>query len=386
MNESLFDIVIIGAGPAGATLAFLLQKSGVNVCLVDKASFPRAKLCGGLVTEKTALLYKEMFGEEYKKYISETSRVSLYSQSELLSSVDTRSVFRFVDRWYFDMDLVQQYINIGGIFFDNQSIEIDHQNKRITRSDGEQLNYQLLIGADGALSKVRKLIDSSYSPNGFCIERSIAATSNMPEARLYFSYQDSGYGWVFPNNIGIGGSADAKKDIVQAFDSFHIDTGVQATGETRAALIPFGKYVKKPADDGVILIGDAAGLVDPVTGEGLYFALKSAKYAFESTVESINASGSFSLVPKKYLIKVKSIHKVISEARLFRWVFLRPKVLSLLKDGNNESPRVDWTVMLPVKQPEEVLTWKRRSLSSESTERSPGSTRQRSRIRPLLCS
>lgn len=162
-------------------------------------------------------------------------------------------------------------------------MEVNQEEHTVVLSSGEVLSYRYLIGADGANSQIRKLVDSKYKPNALCLEFDYSTYPIEDEIQVFFSVINSGYGWCFPKKdkyaIGIGSDVKNSKIIRTKLQKFCNDIG-KGFNEQKisGAMIPFGKFVKKPVSENILLIGDAAGFVDPVTGEGLYllFFLQNA--------------------------------------------------------------------------------------------------------------
>ena len=149
---------------------------------------------------------------------------------------------------------------------------------------------------------------------------------------ILFGDELCGYGWIFPKKkcvtIGVGGNIEYKNNIqkekLQSLIQFASGSDF---GEIRGAFIPYGKYVKTPFKNNVILIGDAAGLVDPITGEGIYFCFKSAFNISSEIIKKISSESSFD---KDTLKKYKDIHKKINISRKFQKCLSKDIILKLV--------------------------------------------------------
>ncbi len=289
---NIFEVVIVGAGPAGSSLAYLLQCRGIKVLLIDKCNFPREKLCGGLMTQKTINLIEMIYKDKFIEYDFVTNNIAFYYNDDIISNFITKNPFYFVNRKDFDNFLLQKYINAGGLFFHGENIKINNiSDNTIKLKDNKIIKFKFLIGADGANSQIRKLITPDYKPNGFCFETS-NNNDKVGTMEIHFGCLSKGYGWIFPRKnssiIGYGGNY---KNTVQFggknFIQYLNNIGIKEHSKVKGAFIPYGNYVKKPYKDNIILIGDAAGLVDPITGEGLFFAFKSAYIIFEKIINKI---------------------------------------------------------------------------------------------------
>lgn len=126
--------------------------------------------------------------------------------------------------------------------------------------------------------------------NGFCVESIIKNTESIKDISIHFGVIKRGYGWVFPRKdelvIGYGSNKKDKKQMIKDFTAYTDLVGAYVNNK-RGAFIPYGNYVKTPCKDNIILVGDAAGLVDPLTGEGLYFSFKSSILASNSVIRFI---------------------------------------------------------------------------------------------------
>lgn len=319
-----YDVIIVGGGPAGAALGFLLQKAGICNCIIDRQVFPREKLCGGLLTEKTLSLLKDIYGAFKFPYERITSSVNLFIGTHKLSSVITNSSFCLVDRKNFDNYLLEQYKICGGTTYEGTCIQkIKENDKRLLLDNGTELVYDVLVGADGANSQIRQIIDSLYRPEALCIEANYVSEKITNDIDVFFATIRNGYGWCFPKSnyytIGIGGSIKQNKNIRESFIAFskNIKKPIE-NNNLKGAMVPFGQYVKKPCCNNIILIGDAAGLVDPITGEGIYFALKSSICAYDSICKYVYEKA---LLEKSYNKSLKDIHLKINDANCFKKVF-----------------------------------------------------------------
>lgn len=311
-----YDVVIIGAGPSGITLGYLLTKNNINCCIVEKQKFPREKLCGGLLTKKTYDLITDVYGNiEYDYNI--TNDVELYYNTKLFMKYKSDDAFRNVERKDFDNKLLKEYLNIGGTIIFSGAVKYDVSDKiEITIENGNKIYSKYLVGADGALSSVRRLIDKEYEPKGFCTEGYSEKTDNI--IKIFFGNRyNKGYGWVIPkkNNMAVGfGECKNKLDPIIKYNNFTEEKNLKCS-KVRGAFIPYNKCDCKIAENKIFLVGDAAGFVDPLTGEGIYFAILSAKKLAEVFIENLNTK------EEEYIKKTKNIVKIINKTVKYRNVF-----------------------------------------------------------------
>lgn len=328
-----YDVVIVGGGPAGCSIGTLLFENNVSVCIIDKSLFPREKLCGGLITEKTFNLMNEIFPgidiSESQKAC--TRNINLYYKGDMISQIATSFDFRIVNRAEFDKTLIDYFKKNGGYLYERigeYNIDYLHNCVHIPRIG--DINYKFLVGADGVYSNVRKYVDSTYKANGLCIEGMIDGSLlqiDNQSLHIHFGNIRGGYGWVFPKDnrfvVGFGSDTDIiKENMPRRFEEYCFSLGIIADQtDYKGMYVPYGKYVNIPIKDNVLLVGDAAGLVEPITGEGIYYAMLSAKYAANHIRGKLSHPNSDPL----YLRSIQNIHKQITSINktkklFFNWI------------------------------------------------------------------
>lgn len=316
-----YDIVIAGGGPAGASLGYGLIQAGYRCVIVDKAVFPRKKLCGGLLTVKTVELLESMYGEPFSCYEAVTDEIRIFDKKgKLRQKAVSAAPFYLVDRERFDQWLLDQYKELGGETIEGNGVSrIDQEASVVYLKDGTRLGYQYLVGADGANSQVRRCLDSDYRPEGFCLEVNPECAWEESAISVYVGIANQGYGWVFPKGrtvaAGMGGALKNNGDITRRFQIYRKRLSLFSEKERpEGAFVPYGSFVKKPAKGQVLLIGDAAGLAEPLTGEGIYFALLSSRCACQAiTMDQKPDEG--------YMRRIRPIHRWIRQAEWAKRIF-----------------------------------------------------------------
>jgi menaquinone-9 beta-reductase len=298
-----FDLIVIGAGPAGAAAAKTACDLGLSVALIDKAAFPRDKLCGGGVTLRAANALHSIFGLAPGPAALSTRDVRLVAGPHVLGEQQGLPPFDMVMRRSFDAMLVQAALAAGAVGFCPARIAtLDLEGPSVTLQDGRVLRAKALIGADGANSVVAKALHGrAYDPAliGFGMEIEFPLPEGHtpdPVVEIDFTAAVWGYGWAFPKvgglTLGVGGRLSRNADLRASLAAYAARRGLDPTGlPCKGAFLPFGDARPQPGRGAVMLAGDAAGLVDPVTGEGIGWALHSGDLAARAVAETLAAPG-----------------------------------------------------------------------------------------------
>lgn len=330
-----YHTIILGGGPSGISAAILLQKAGLPVCVIDRATFPRDKTCAGLVTLKTYNRIRHLMDEKDESQLAslfcdQTRKASVYDRNRRLCASETEIGYRLVRRRSFDFQLVEYYKQLGGTMLEGKrKYDIDFNSRIITLKDDcePQLHYNYLIAADGAKSSVRRMFHLDIAHMGLSLETHIPKTEcTFPtdEVRIAFGVVDGGYAWIFPSGndvcIGIINTFDTKFDYRQSLLDYMTSLGLDASRyEIRGAYIPYGGVTDtRSLPRNVLMVGDAGGFVDPLVGEGLYLALTSGTFAAECIIEGH---------PEKFLQRMKPHIRSIRQGRILRERFYSPRVL-----------------------------------------------------------
>ena len=319
-------MIIVGAGPAGSAAALYAHRLGLNCILLDKAVFPRDKICGDALSGKSVRLMRELDLLDGLEQLegSEINRITFGSPSHSQFDVYLKGNKKndhikkgyVIPRKIFDNFLFEkadkvtetrQGFTVSDIVYQGNDIS----GVRGTNNEGHEeiLEAPIIMGCDGANSIVaRKLglyeMDMENTAVAIrCYYEGVEGLSDQIELH-YVDEVKPGYFWLFPAgegkaNIGIGLSKnDAKKDdrtlrqimdeIVQS-DYFRSRFGNAHPLEKPVGWnLPLGRIQRKNHGDGFMLLGDAAGLVDPFTGEGIGNAMVAAKFAAQVALKAKN--------------------------------------------------------------------------------------------------
>lgn len=298
MNE--YDVIVAGAGPAGSTAARLLAGRGARVLLLDRQRFPRDKPCGGGVTLRAAALQDIDLSPVIERTIHGT-RFTL-RLGDAFDRRFERPLTYMTQRCRLDAFLAERAAEAGADFHDGVSLRAATigaplaapRRQAIEVETGyETYSARVLIGADGANGVVRR---SLKLRGGY--EEAVALEGNVPYAPdipeewrdvvgLDLGGMAGGYGWIFPKgdhlNVGVGAWKYAGftlrpklRDLARRY-GFAESSLENLRGHHLPVRIP-GSPV---ARGNTVVVGDAAGLVDPLSGEGIHMAFASARLAAE---------------------------------------------------------------------------------------------------------
>jgi len=299
----LWDAIVVGAGPAGCAAAYDLAVAGQSVLLVDKRDFPRDKACAGGLTIKAVKALRYSIEPVVKQVVR---RVQLEggSLSSPLKSRDPICVMTV--RSELDEYCLSKTIEAGARFRKIGALQRIARSKDAVEliTNSESYRARFLIGADGASGQVRRLCAAgSWFSQGFALEVKTAMPRGEIDLTFDFAAVPGGYGWIFPKgdhlNVGIYAPSSATgltRDRLLSYVSQRVKTatldgvigqylGIGAGGcET--------EYVQPEMRDRVLLVGDAGGFVDPLTGEGIYGALLSGQAAASAILSERRGEGT----------------------------------------------------------------------------------------------
>ncbi|MDD5627667.1 MAG: geranylgeranyl reductase family protein [Elusimicrobia bacterium] len=287
------DALIVGAGPAGCAAAILLARAGREVLMVDKA-LPRDKLCGGLLSGRALRLLRERLGLELPASVvgEVCAGFEICDGRELLNSAEGEAPLTFVFRDRFDAFLLEAARG-AGCRVEPGRFEGLRGDAAVV--DGRELRCGRIVGADGVFSAVGRAQGKSLPDRSLAVGLQVdvprsasPALAGLHAARIFFGYLRLGWGWAFPKgervSIGLGGMPGTKEDLAAAMRRLLADCGVAGSQslKLRGAKLPNAAFLREPAAGQVLLCGDAAGFAEPLTGEGIAFALHSGALAAQS--------------------------------------------------------------------------------------------------------
>jgi flavin-dependent dehydrogenase len=292
-----FDVIILGAGPAGSSAALVFEGSGLKVALIDKAIFPRHKTCGDAIPGKTQKFLRPVW-PEIDKALADAPAAELIKSAEVFS---TNGLSLHID-WKLTASELEDRIELES-------------------KEGEVLQCKILIACDGANSIAAKQLTSIGTIRdqyGFAVAAYYSGIKCPENTNLIFLLKDfsPGYFWIFPlgeglYNVGYGmlgkppkgdGLKGNLKKIIEQEESISpLFSGSKSESDIYAFGLPMGGKEFKPiVSNRLMLCGDAAYLIDPLQGHGIDKAVRSGILAAETAIKSISIGDCSAGELKKY--------------------------------------------------------------------------------------
>lgn len=325
-DNRVYDLIIVGGGPAGSTAALYAARKGLKTLLLDKERFPRDKVCGDALSGKAVAVLEDLELLENVRKLPGAfiQTVTFGSPNHTEVNVELKSAEGFViRREIFDNFLFQEARKVAHRCIEEFSVrDLVMENGQVKGirgrgPNGDQLTEfrgRIVLGADGFNSIVaRKMGLYNHDPLHWvvalrCYYRNVGGLTNQIELH-YLEDIIPGYFWIFPlengyANIGIGILHEylrrRKINLKRALDNVindsafeHRFAGSERVGEPVGWNLPVGSKHREIYGNGFMLLGDAAGLIDPFTGEGIGNAMYSARTAVETALEACR-TGDFS--------------------------------------------------------------------------------------------
>lgn len=319
MDDLRCDVVVVGGGPAGATAGKVLAERGASVLIVDKQRFPRDKPCGGGIPVR-ALKHFPYLVDVIDSY---SFGLSVFSSSLAHQAViqHREPVIAMVRRSVFDADLVRLAVERGARFKEGVAVErvrADGPMAEVVLTDGAVLRSSAVVVADGNGSRLARCLGYRYDMDHIgvnVVEEHPVDRKTMDEVfgegrrvQIFMNPLGcAGYGWVFPKaecvNIGIGEfyhaipQKGARRNLNELYAGFLrvlkerrlIPAGIHAV-HPKGGVFPT-KTLSRLSVGCAAVCGDAAGLTNPLTGEGIFSAMVSGELAAKAILSSLDGGG-----------------------------------------------------------------------------------------------
>ena len=323
-----YDVVIVGAGPSGSTAAKNLAENGKKVLIIDKQKFPRDKPCGGAIP--TRVMKQFPYVEEFIDSISYGSYTHSSSLKYTLKFVREKPFLATVIRKDFDDGLVKLAVNAGATFLNSKAVkDVTTQKDKVALllDDNKKIEAEIVLGCDGMRSIVAEKTNLCKKMDDICICVVQEQPMTTQQLQKYFTDKKivhlfiktqgiAGYGWIFPKkkhiNIGMGqfeSAVDSSKPRPNLKESYKKYIKLLKEKKMLPKDFPIENVkggtlpvfpLKKTYSDRVLICGDAAGFINSITGEGIYYAMASGEMAANVALESLDSDDMSSEFLSKY--------------------------------------------------------------------------------------
>ena len=287
MTPDIWDVIVVGAGPAGSTAARVAAEAGASVLLIDRARFPRYKTCGGGITGRSLRAIPDAARATFEADITEFGlsreggdRVMLHSDTPFLG---------MVQRERFDQALVDAAAAAGVEFRDAtamRGLEEGAEGVRL-RLDGDELLARVVVGADGSSGRTSGYVGVEFAASDLGLEIEVEAIDHEWASTALFDWgNDAGaYAWLFPKHDSLTIGVIQRTGLPGATRNY-LELWLRQLGLAGATRLRESGHLtrwrsrRSPLRRGPVLVaGEAAGLLEPWTREGISFALRSGAMA-----------------------------------------------------------------------------------------------------------
>jgi geranylgeranyl reductase family protein len=325
-SSNLYDVAVVGSGPAGSMSALSLAREGVRVVVIEKENLPRPKTCGGgVVPRALGLLPVDVSAAiERKCYVAEVNLVSVPLH---FTSKREEPMVSMTMRENFDFLLVSAAKEAGAEVRERCQVQdvVNHADKIELITSKGPLFSQFVVAADGARSIVAKKAGWPETRNlAPALECEVVVSDESLErssraVRFDFGLMPSGYAWTFPKkdhlSMGVLSMRPGPMKLHGMFEQYLelINLDGVVTIKRHGSLIPVSPRKDGFVKNRVLLTGDAAGLVDPVVGEGITSAILSGMIAAKALL-----AGAFDEGKVREFYESELSKKILQELRLGR--------------------------------------------------------------------
>lgn len=309
MNRSrVWDVIVVGAGPAGSTAARILADHGIEVLLLDRQRFPRRKACGGGLVWRALKQVPQTVIEDCVEAQYRTAWLHFAALAKTFVVKKSFPLISAVDRYQFDHAMLTEAVRKGAVFLSEagcSELKIRRDTKagnviEVT-AGGRRFLSRYVIAADGALSSVGRILRARDGRvlipalEGRVVKGEVPGLERLaPFPRFDFGIVPGGYGWVFPKKetycLGVVSYSrlSSRGSFLRIFLERYLAwlgiDGKRVRG-LKGAFIPVSPRMEPVCSEGVLFVGDALGWVDPIMAEGISGAVISGTEAANAIIK-----------------------------------------------------------------------------------------------------
>ncbi len=338
-----FDVAIVGSGPSGASAALKLAKAGLSTVVIEKATLPRYKVCGGGFVYRGR---KNMSFDISEVVEKEFHTVDIYLGKKLHFRTEREQpIISMIMRDSFDNLIIEKAKEFGIKLLEGVEVKelvFQENDTTLIKTTGEDVEAKFVIAADGAYSPVAKMAGWSEDTRTLipALEYEVEVSDEeyakfSNEVRFDIDAVPAGYAWNFPKknhlSIGVGVFQKKKLNLHQLCQEYIDKLGIKdiKSISKHGFQIPVSPRTDGFVKNNVFLIGDAAGFADPITAEGISNAIYSGNLVADAIVEGVLDLKS---VEALYLEKINErlVPELMTSLRLSKWFYKQKTVRNLL--------------------------------------------------------
>jgi geranylgeranyl reductase family protein len=300
-----YDVIVIGAGPAGAVAASRTARKGLLTLLIEKEHLPRYMACGGALTQAITKHIDFDYSATVESVV--TGLTLSYKQGPECTLCPPGLRIETVSRNRFDHRLVEEAVRSGAKLMEGVKVVAVEEGRReaaIRTEGGETFQGRIVVGADGSNSVSAHAAGLQGDQFGIALAGEMyPVDGTIPDSfsnRIFFRFGDiqNGYGWIFPKgdhySIGVLTRNSRCSAFSSLYEHFKEHFSFLKNAEERikcGRLLPLNRGYRTLNTKRICLVGDAASLIDPLTGEGIRHAIHSGVLAADAIHSSFNRSG-----------------------------------------------------------------------------------------------
>jgi geranylgeranyl reductase family protein len=344
-----YDVIVIGAGPAGAVAASRTACMGLHTLLIEKEHLPRYMACGGGLTQAITRHIDFDYSATVERVV--TGLTLSYKRGPEYTLCPPGLKIEMVSRNRFDHRLVEEAVRSGAKLIEGIKVVAVEEGKReaaVRTEGGETFQGRIVVGADGSNSVVAHAAGLKGDRFGIALAGEMYPVDGIIRGifsdRIFLRFGDiqNGYGWIFPKgdhySIGVLTRSSRCSAFSSIYENFKEHFSFLKHAEERircGRLLPLNRGYRTLNTGRICLVGDAASLVDPLTGEGIRHAIHSGVLAADSIHSSLSKSGALT---EQYTrdINKQIVEDFIPAMQLARLFYRFPSLLYISKKYERE--------------------------------------------------